>query len=121
MLKLKIYLLQTVLFLSAIIFPSAATEIWVSTKGSDLNPGSREAPLATVHMALRKAREIRRLSGQPLAEEIEILIEGGQYQFVDPLLIRPEDSGTEESPTVTKAVADSRPVFSGGVKVEGWK
>ena len=121
MLKLKIFLLQTVLFLSAIIFPSAATEIWVSTKGSDLNPGSREAPLASVHMALRKAREIRRLAEEPLKEEIKILIAEGQYQFLDPLLIRPEDSGTAESPTIIKAAAGSRPVFSGGVKVEGWK
>lgn len=38
-----------------------AAEIWVSPKGSDKNMGTKEQPLATVAMALRKARELRRL------------------------------------------------------------
>jgi Flp pilus assembly protein CpaB len=38
-----------------------AAEIWVSPNGSDKNTGTKEQPLATVAMALRKARELRRL------------------------------------------------------------
>ena len=40
----------------------APAEIWVSPGGADLNPGTREAPLASLPMAARKARELRRLN-----------------------------------------------------------
>ena len=37
-----------------------AADIWVAPNGSDANPGTKDKPVATVAMALRKAREMRR-------------------------------------------------------------
>ena len=37
-----------------------AADIYVSPTGSDFNDGSKDKPLATLNMALRKARDIRR-------------------------------------------------------------
>lgn len=72
-------------------------------------------------MALRKAREMRRLNDPSVKNGIEIIIENGTYQFSEPLFIRPEDSGTEESPTIIKAAENAHPVFSGGIEIHGWK
>lgn len=98
-----------------------SAEIFVATGGSDSNPGTREKPLATVAMAVRKARELRRLNNPTVSGGIRIIVEDGIYRFVEPLFIRPEDSGTESSPTIIQAAKGAQPVFSGGVSVSGWK
>src|SRR4051812_13562711 len=100
---------------------NAAKEIWVSVKGSDDQDGARETPLASVAMAVRKARELRRLRDPAIQGGISIKIAGGIYQLQEPLLIRPEDSGTEVSPTTIEGADGTRPVFSGGVTIKGWR
>lgn len=96
-------------------------EIWVSPDGNDSNPGTEKEPLATINMAQRKAREMRRLHKQGIENGIDIVLKEGTYKLEEPILIRPEDSGTKESPTVFKADEFAKPVISGGVKIEGWK
>ncbi|KEO74300.1 right-handed parallel beta-helix repeat-containing protein [Anditalea andensis] len=98
-----------------------AADIWVSPSGNDSNKGSQANPVATVHMALRKAREMRRLGDLSVEGGVQILIQNGTYQFAEPLLVRPEDSGTADSPTIIKAAEGASPIFSGGVRVKGWK
>jgi len=34
---------------------------------------------------------------------VDILLRGGVYELAEPLLFRPEDSGTESGPTLFKA------------------
>jgi hypothetical protein len=96
-------------------------EIWVSPSGNDTNLGTKEKPLATILMAQRKARELRRLNDLSVKEGIKIVLKGGIYQLVEPLLFRPEDSGTSESPTTIIAAPGEEPVISGGVNVINWK
>lgn len=43
-------------------------------------------------------------------------MEGGTYALYEPVFIRQEDSGTKESPTVIRSVADEKVVLSGGVR-----
>ena len=58
-----------------ILIPSLAwSQIYVSTKGSDSNDGTKAMPLATVHMALRKAREMRRLEDPQVKNNIHIYV-----------------------------------------------
>jgi hypothetical protein len=97
-----------------------AADIWVSPSGSDTNAGTKEQPLATVHMALRKAREMRRLNDPAIAGGIRILVQQGTYRFYEPIFIRPEDSGTPESITTIEAAPGEKPVFSGGIDINGW-
>jgi hypothetical protein len=101
--------------------PAMSADIYVSLKGSDRNNGSREQPLATVAMALRKARELRRLHDPSIDKGINILVEEGVYYFNAPLFIRPEDSGTEQSPTLIRSAGSRPAVFSGGIRITGWK
>ena len=105
-----------------LFFPSIAwSQIYVAPTGADANDGTKGTPVATVAMALRKAREMRRLKDPSIKNGVDIIVEDGTYKFSDPLFIRPEDSGTEESPTTIKAAVGAHPVFSGGVEIHGWK
>lgn len=98
-----------------------AGEIWISPKGSDFNDGTRQSPKATLTSALRQAREWRRTEDNRIQGGITIYVEGGTYAFHEPVFIRPEDSGTKESPTVIRSVGDEKVILSGGISINGWK
>ena len=85
-----------------------AGDIWVS-------------PKVTLTSALRQAREWRRTGDERAQGGINIYIEGGTYTFHEPVFIRPEDSGTEDSPTVIRSATGEKVVLSGGVRINGWK
>lgn len=98
-----------------------AGEIYVSLQGNDKNPGTKEAPFNTLNRAIKQAREWRRLNRPEVAGGIYIRLEEGVYAQRNSLFLRPEDSGTPDSPTVICAVDGAHPVISGGVAVTGWK
>ena len=117
---------NTFTYLSFIIFlgwfPSLfAGEIYVSLQGNDKNPGTKEAPFNTLNRAIKQAREWRRLNRPEVSGGIYIRLEEGVYAQRNSLFLRPEDSGTSDSPTVICAVDGAHPVISGGVAVTGWK
>ena len=98
-----------------------AGEIWISPKGSDFNDGTCQSPKATLTSALRQAREWRRTEDNRIQGGITIYMEGGTYAFHEPVFIRPEDSGTKESPTIIRSVGDEKVILSGGISINGWK
>lgn len=110
-------------FLLFLALPLMAGEIWVSATGKDSNQGTQEAPLQTLAAALKQAREWRRLSHPAIKGGIHILLKEGDYVQEKPLFIRPEDSGTAESPTWIETAAGSKKnaVISGGVEIGPWK
>jgi len=123
---------MTALLLIAASLPGMqAADLWVSPKGNDSNSGSFEAPKATLRGALREAREMRRL-GRELGDTVHIRHVPGTYYLDEPVLIRPEDSGTKDCPTVIHGFNNDRlhdmdniesqeVVLSGGMPVSGWK
>ena len=96
-------------------------QVYVSVNGSDKNSGSKDKPYATIAKALRSIRELRRLNDTSIKNGANIIVGNGVYQLTEPLFIRPEDSGTESSPTIIKNAEAERPVLSGGVNITGWK
>ncbi|WP_316829888.1 L-rhamnose mutarotase [Pedobacter aquatilis] len=104
---------------SLLCLKAGAADIYVAVNGSDNNPGSKEKPLATLHSAIRKARELRRLQDESIKGGIKIHVGKGVYQLHEPLVLRPEDSGTKDSPT--EIIGADRVVLSGGVQIGGWK
>ncbi|WP_276484235.1 L-rhamnose mutarotase [Paraflavitalea pollutisoli] len=100
---------------------AAAQQIIVAPNGSDKNPGTAAQPKATLHAALRQARELRRLNDPAVAQGIHITLKGGVYPLKEPVFIRPEDAGTTASPLYIEAAAGEQPVLSGGIPVTGWK
>lgn len=115
-----IYVFVIILSLSS-SFALHAAEIWVSTSGSDFNNGSKEAPLATLNMALRKARNMRRIKDPSIKGGIRIVLMEGTYFLNESIFIRPEDSGTKESPTIIEAQTHGKTILSGGTEISGWK
>ena len=99
----------------------AFAQIYVSPQGHDTSSGAKEKPLASLSMALRKARELRRLNDSSIASGIHIYVGAGFYQFEEPVFVRPEDAGTAASPTIIEALPGTTPVFSGGMRINGWK
>ncbi len=116
--RLPFCLLAVLLFLN---FSAWAVDIYVSPIGSDLNDGSKEKPFATLNMALRKARELRRLNDESIKAGIHIILRGGNYQVLETIVIKPEDNGTRESSTFIEAAPNEKPVLSGGVQISNWK
>ena len=98
-----------------------AADIYVSPNGSDANSGSKEKPLATVQAAIRKARNLRRLNDESIRDGIHIILSGGMYSVLETIVLRPEDSGTRESPTFIEAAPNEQPILSGGVMISGWE
>lgn len=115
------------LFITAIIslcchLTAPAGDIFVSaTNGNDKASGSKEAPLKTLGQALKQAREWRRLGSSNAEGGINIIMSGGVYRLYKPLFIRPEDSGTANSPTIIRSADGERAVISGGIEVKGWR
>ncbi|MCH7408117.1 right-handed parallel beta-helix repeat-containing protein [Belliella sp. DSM 111904] len=110
------------LFLTSFIcLSSPAADLWVALDGNDQQEGTKDSPLLSLQMALRKARELRRLNDPSVEGGIYIYVKGGTYFLDETLQVRPEDSGTASSPTIIMAAPGSKPVLSGGVKVTGWK
>ena len=66
--------------------------------------------------ALKQAREWRRLNSPEVAGGIRIHLADTVYPLQKPLFIRPEDSGTKDSPTIIMGGT-----LSGGIAVTGWK
>ena len=98
-----------------------AIDIFVSPNGNDNNPGTKEKPMQTILMALRKVRELRRLDDPSVKNGAHIILQGGIYQQVEPIILRPEDSGTKDSPTWIEAAPGQNPVISGGIPIMDWK
>lgn len=99
----------------------ASVDIWVSPQGNDRHEGSQLKPYASLSMAVRKARELRRLNDERIADGIQIIMQEGTYELYEPLQIRPEDSGTSASPTTIRAEEGATVILSGGKTIANWK
>jgi hypothetical protein len=99
--------------------PAFAVDFYVAPRGDDANPGSNERPFAT----LRRARDaVRALKSKGrLHESVRVTVEDGRYTLGEPLVLLPEDSGTQQTPVIYQAAAGARPIFSGGRAIRGWQ
>lgn len=118
---MKICVPRFLLMIAVVATSAIGAEIWIAPDGNDHNPGTREQPVATPALALRQARELRRLHDPSAKDGVKIILRGGEYALTESILVRPEDSGSVGSPTIIAAAPGERPVLSGGVKVEGWQ
>ena len=115
---MKIY--RFFIFSALLLFsiPTFAADIYVSPNGSDKNDGTINKPYKTIRIALRHARNLRRLEDKSVEGGVTIHLAPGTHYLYEPLYVRPEDSGTKDSPTIIKG---ENAVVSGGVVVSGWK
>ena len=112
------------IFTALYLFNSAAmsVEIHLSPKGSDINPGTLEAPVKT----LEKARDLGRNSRKRNpGEAVTIQMHPGIWQIHKTVLFTKQDSGTKTAPLIIKNWVDqkkpnSHPQLIGGVMTAEW-
>lgn len=75
----KIFITTTALLIACTL---SAADLFVSPKGNDRNPGTKDSPKATLTAALRQARELRRLNDESVKGGITIHLEAGDYPSV---------------------------------------
>ena len=67
----------------------------------------------SIHDALRQAREWRRTNDPRCQGGITITLQEGRYYMNEPLFLRPEDSGTKESPLIIHGSGKHQSVICG--------
>jgi hypothetical protein len=90
-------------------------EYYVSPQGRDSDPGTKEAPFATLSRARSAVRAVA--GTRPVA----VVLRGGTYRLPETLVLGPQDSGTAEAPVLWKAFPGEKAIVSGGRPISGWK
>ncbi|HEY5326522.1 MAG TPA: PDZ domain-containing protein [Mucilaginibacter sp.] len=91
------------------------TNLYVSTKGSDINPGTKSKPFASINRALRTARKV---SGA-----VFIRLYGGTYYLSNSIVFTSADSRKDEGPLTLTSVDHEKAIISGGTSLGklNWK
>jgi len=88
---------------------------FVSTQGSDGNPGTLIRPFATLQ---RAQQEARKAAGRV---PVMIFVRAGTYYLPEPLIFTAADSGTREAPVSYQAYEKEQAVISGGFPLKDLK
>ncbi|MCX6901653.1 MAG: right-handed parallel beta-helix repeat-containing protein [Verrucomicrobia bacterium] len=94
-------------------WPTPAVTLFVSPKGDDKNPGTKDQPFATLERARDEIRKLRK-------SNVTVCVRGGEYAVKQTFKLTAEDSGTEQAPIVYAAFDKETPRFTGGVRVSGF-
>ena len=92
---------------------------YVATNGNNVSSGIKAAPFATLPGALKAARVARE---KDALTDVKILLRGGTYELEEPIVIKPEDSGSSSNHSLLiAAYKNEQPVISGGHRITNWK
>ncbi len=117
----KIHNLILLLVLAVLAVPAfAKVNFYVSTAGSDQNPGTLAKPFATLERARDAIRELKK-QGQLPSNGVTVILRGGQYFLDRRFELSWQDSGLPNSPVVYRAYKNETPVLRGDRIVTGWK
>src|SRR5690606_27799076 len=117
MLRDKIRGITIILFSLCITWAAYSAEYYVATHGQDSNPGTSEAPFATIERAIQAVQE--RFQNAP-NQDCTIWLDGGVYRIIEPLHLTSPALYTQASITFA-ARPGTRPIISGGIPIENWK
>ena len=93
--------------------------IYVSPTGNNLNPGTKEQPVASLNAArdlIRKLREQKALN-----DTVYVEVMPGEYFMDNALVLTSSDAGTKKSPVVFRGQPNMRTVFYGGKETDLFK
>ncbi len=98
---------------------AAAVEFHLSPSGKDSNPGTADAPLASLTAARDAVRKLK--AEGPLDEPVRVVVADGRYELAEPLVLEPVDTGTAKASITYEAAPNAAPVFCGGRAIDGWE
>jgi len=90
----------------------------VAADGNDANPGTMEAPFATLERARDEVRRLK--NGGVLARPVTVNVRAGTYFFDRTFRLSAEDSGTADAPVVYRGYGGERPRLIGGKPARGF-
>lgn len=95
-----------------------SVEFWVSPRGHDAGPGTRQEPFKT----LERAREavFRVEPKQWEGGDVVVSLEDGVYRLDRPFVLHDGDSGRHGHDVVYRAAPGAKPVLAGSIQVTGW-
>ena len=89
----------------------------VAPEGSDANPGTQEAPFASIDAARRAVREIN----SEMTDDIVVVLRGGTYRLGATVRFDARDSGMNGHDVIYVAEEGQEVVLSGGTVISGWQ
>ncbi|MBN1346313.1 MAG: right-handed parallel beta-helix repeat-containing protein [Phycisphaerae bacterium] len=99
--------------------PTTPIELYVAVGGSDLSPGTKSRPLASLEGARDAIRRMR--EDAPLTRPVIVWIRGGDYFRTDTFKLTREDAGTIDAPIVYRGYPGECPRLIGGRAIQtGW-
>ncbi len=90
--------------------------LYIAPNGKDNASGSYDHPLASLQGVRDRLRELRK--EKPPGDTIHVIVQDGNYRMKEPLVLWPEDSGTDLYPVIYCAGDGNKPVFSGGIRIK---
>lgn len=96
-------------------------EIHISPNGSDMNPGTREAPLKNLASAQKKVRDIINSFGTGHKEDITVKLDPGIYRLTETLVMTPEDGGDGTFKVTWQGSKSGQSEISSGKILDGWQ
>ena len=91
--------------------------LYVAPDGDDANPGTMDAPFAT----LDRAREEVRKKNDEMTDDLHVYLRAGTYRLSETVTFTAEDSGENGHRIYYEAYPGETPVLSGAVPVTGWE
>lgn len=91
-----------------------------SGRSAEPAPGGTDGPFRSLRRAQKAVRDLK--AADPARQRpIVVQLRGGTYELEEPVVFRPEDSGTREAPVIYTAMKGEVPIVSGGVRLRGWQ
>ena len=111
------FFLVTILFCGFVLLVRAK-DIYVSPSGNDVNPGTKQLPVASIEKAKAMAYDALENDSD---ESVTVWLSGGVYSVVKPLSFEPISVKNKTISLIFKAFSGESPVISGGINLTSWK
>ncbi|MFC1651137.1 right-handed parallel beta-helix repeat-containing protein [Candidatus Latescibacterota bacterium] len=96
------------------------TAFYVSPDGDDTANGkSADNAFATLERARNAICDLKK--SDEIAAPVNVYLREGLHNLAEPMILTPEDSGTDENPVTWKAYPGENPVITGASVVSGWQ
>ncbi len=95
---------------------STQVEFFVSTQGSDSNPGTKDRPFHSLETARDAIRKLKQAG--PLEKPVTVWLRGGTYFRTQTFRLAEKDSGTKETPIAYRAHHNEQVSLVGGQEIK---